>query len=98
MPKLTEHACRLIDPKTVKIVGSEERKSGKGKIYRVLFGIPKAGGGSKEQAYRYPTSSWTELEARTHCKEHKGTFEAALKATTAEAAERIKKAKERLKK
>jgi len=78
MPYPNEHSCRLVDPETVKTVGSEDRKHNK-KIYRVLFGIPKKNGKSIEQSYRYPKSDWSEDEARKHCKEKGGTFEAALK-------------------
>jgi hypothetical protein len=30
-----------------------------------------------EQAFRYPKDTWSESEARSHCKDHEGTFEAA---------------------
>jgi hypothetical protein len=75
MPYQNEHACRLIDPKTLKMVGSQDRKH-EGKTYRILFGV-KPDGGSVEQAYRYPIKGWTEAAAAAHCKDHKGSFEAA---------------------
>lgn len=78
MPYPNEHACRLIDPKTVNVVGSRKRNAKNGKQYRILFGIPKRGDGSVEYAYRYPKDTWSANEARAHCKEHKGGFEAAL--------------------
>ena len=78
MPYPNEHACRLIDPDKVKILGSGNRKHN-GKIFRVLFGRLKGKtSGSREQAYRYPKGSWTANEARSHCKNHGGSFEAAI--------------------
>lgn len=76
-PYPSEHACRLEDP------GKFERfvrmkRNHKGKVYSVIIGFIK-GGGSKDQAYRYPKESWTEAEARAHCKDHDGSFEAASK-------------------
>jgi hypothetical protein len=45
----------------------------------VIFGKLKGGGGSVEQAYRYPVEGWSEAEARKHCDKHNGTFEPASK-------------------
>ena len=71
MPYRNEHSCRLVDPEEVDVVGSEWREH-EGKRYRVIFGKPR-GGGSVEQAYRYPLSEgWTEAEARAHCEAHDG--------------------------
>lgn len=83
MPYPNEHACRLIDPDTVNIVGSGERKHD-GKTYRVIFGKPKSGGGSVEQAYRYPKGTWTLESARAHCKSHGGRFEQASQGASLE--------------
>ena len=66
------------DPADLEIVGSDERKHDD-KTYRVIFGKPKDGDGSVEQAYRYPVGSWSEEAARNHCKDHDGTFKAAEK-------------------
>jgi hypothetical protein len=77
-PYPNEHSCQLRDPKTFNIVGSGERKSDD-KTYRVIFGKPKGGGGSVEQAYRYPIKEWTEKAAHNHCNQHHGTFEPANK-------------------
>ncbi len=77
-PYPNEHACRLADPgKFIRIRPGEDRTHN-GKKYRVLYGFLK-GGGSEDQAYRYPKETWTEAEARAHCKDHKGSFEAATK-------------------
>jgi len=79
-PYPNEHSCRLRDPETLDIVGSSERKHN-GKTYRVIYGKPKGEekAGSVEQAYRYPVETWSESEARNHCKNHGGSFEAATK-------------------
>jgi hypothetical protein len=79
-PYPNEHSCRLRDPETLDIVGSGERKHN-GKTYRVIYGKPKGEkeAGSVEQAYRYPVETWSEAEARSHCKDHGGSFEASVK-------------------
>jgi hypothetical protein len=46
----------------------------------VIFGIPKGGDGSVEQAYRYPKGTWTREQAAVHCGSHGGQFEASLEA------------------
>ena len=78
MPYPNEHACRLRDPGSLEVVGSDDRQHDD-KTYRVIFGKPKDGDGSVEQAYRYPKESWSEEAAHNHCQDHDGTFEAAEK-------------------
>jgi len=78
MPYPNEHSCRLREPEGLDIVGSGERKTD-GKTYRVIFGKPKGGDGSVEQAYRYPIESWAEAEARKHCEAHDGKFHPATR-------------------
>ena len=78
MPYPNEHACRLQDSADLEIVGSDEREHDD-KTYRIIFGKPKDGDGSVEQAYRYLKDTWSEEAARNHCREHDGTFEAAEK-------------------
>jgi hypothetical protein len=63
LPYPNEHACRLRDPEGLEIVGSDEREHND-KTYRVIFGKPKDGDGSVEQAYRYPKDSWSEEAAQ----------------------------------
>jgi len=76
MPSKNFHVCDINT--NLKVVGSQIRKSN-GKEYTVRLGLPKSGkGGSQEYAYYYPKKSWTAAEARAHCREHKGRFEAAL--------------------
>lgn len=73
---MNEHACSLRTDVTV--LGSRTRKSKNGKQYQILFGIPKRGDSSVEYAFRYSKDTWSVNEARAHCKEHRGRFEAAL--------------------
>lgn len=79
MPYPNEHACRLEDPKKFESFARQKRKSSSGKTYSVIFGIFRSGGKkvSREQAYRYAKDSWTADQARSHCKDHGGSFEAA---------------------
>ena len=79
LPFPNEHSCRLRNPEGLEILGSDEREHDD-KTCRVIFGKPKDGDGSVEQAYRYPKESWTEEAARNHCTDHDGSFEAAEKA------------------
>jgi len=79
-PYPSEHACRLNPPDKYDSFARQKRKSSGGKVYSVIFGILKKGGKrtSEEQAYRYPKGTWTASEARSHCKDHGGSFEAAV--------------------
>jgi len=75
-PYPNEHACRLQPPDKF----SEFRRgtrSHEGKKYSIIFGKPKDGEGWEEQAYRYDKDTWEASEARSHCKSHDGSFEAA---------------------
>lgn len=77
-PYPNEHACRLRDPGdfTPGSFRSTERTSG-GKKYRIISGRLKEEETMTEQAYRYNKEVWEAAQARTHCKEHDGKFEAA---------------------
>ncbi len=46
-----------------------------GKCIDVIYGIKE--NKSEIQAYRYPKEKWTADDARAHCKDHGGSFEAA---------------------
>ncbi len=79
-PFTNEHACRLVKP----VPGAEtRRKNGErehdGKKYDVIY--QKQDGKWIQQSFRYPLKNdWTEEQARSHCKSHKGIlFEAAKK-------------------
>jgi len=78
MPYPNEHACRLRDPGDFQ-KGSFRRVTRKheGKEYAVIMGRLKGETTMTEQAYRYPKEIWTAAQARSHCKDHGGRFEAA---------------------
>jgi len=80
MPYPNEHACRLEEPNTCKPDSyRREKRKHDGKEYSVIFCADKGSGSFKEQAYRYNKEIWSESEAKAHCKNHEGKFEAAQK-------------------
>lgn len=78
MPYLNEHACRIREPledaPTRRVDGDREHN---GKKYDVIY--QEQEGKWVDQAYRYPKDTWSEEEARGHCKDHDGKFEPAKK-------------------
>jgi len=78
-PFENEHSCRLKDPAQYDTCRRGTR-SHNGKQYSVIY-CKKTGGSMEEQAYRYNKKTWDASEARSHCKSHKGTFEAASEAS-----------------
>ncbi|MBA7602084.1 hypothetical protein ES703_09170 [subsurface metagenome] len=96
MPYPKEYSCRLEDPKKFDKFrrknggtgeGEEPKQKHDGKYYDIinahLKGKPPKEGW-KRQAIRYPLANkWKEAGARSHCKEHDGTFEPAKKETKA---------------
>lgn len=82
MPYPNEHACRLEDPDRFQD-GSFRRttRESDGKEYSIISGRLKGETTMTEQAYRYDKEVWSESEAKSHCKDHDGSFEAAEKAT-----------------
>lgn len=85
-PLPNEHACRLKDPGGFEdgSFRSVSRTSG-GKKYRIIMGKLKGQTTMTEQAYRYAKTVWTASEAKSHCKDHKGSFEAAKEGLTPDA-------------
>jgi len=77
-PYTSEHACRLRSPAGFQ-EGSFRRMSREsdGKKYSIIIGRLEGEETATEQAYRYNREVWTEESARTHCKDHDGSFEAA---------------------
>jgi HK97 family phage prohead protease len=85
MPYPNEHSCRLLDPdqfvrffrkhvKDDKDVGDYKAT---GKAYDLIIGY-REDESSDTQAHRYPKDTWTEAQARKHCKAHDGkSFEPA---------------------
>jgi len=80
-PYPQEHSCRLKSPDLYKTCRRTSRTSD-GKKYSVLTCQRKDDASKwEEQAYRYDKEVWTATQARAHCKEHDGTFEAAKQPT-----------------
>lgn len=79
-PLPNEHACRLRNPDDFED-GSFRRMNrvSDGKKYAVIMGRLEGETTLTEQAYRYHKEVWEEAEAKTHCGEHDGSFEAAEK-------------------
>lgn len=70
-PSADNHVCTIGKGDYVRY--RSEKRRHKGKEYTVRFGITKAGK-SEEYEYFYPIKFWSASEARSHCKEHDGTF------------------------
>lgn len=80
MPYENEHACRLEDPDKFQDDSFRRTKrKHKGKEYSVIMGRLKGEDTMTEQAYRYAKKIWTASQAKSHCKDHDGSFEAAKK-------------------
>jgi hypothetical protein len=76
-PYPNEHACRLNDPgKYDRFARKNNAMKHDGKRIDVIYGIKK-GGATEMQAMRYPKDVWDAADARSHCKDHDGSFEAA---------------------
>lgn len=75
-PYPNEHACRINEPdKYEKFARKNCYVQVDDKCVDVIFGIKE--GKSEIQAYRYDKKTWTKSSAASHCKTHKGTFDAA---------------------
>ena len=83
-PYPNEHACRLRNPDDFE-EGSFRRTTrvSDGKKYSVIMGRLEGEDTLTEQAYRYGKEVWEEGEAKTHCEDHDGKFEAAEKQSKA---------------
>lgn len=76
MPFPEEHSCRLEDPKKFdkfNRVNCDQKHDDK--CIDVIYGIKE--GKSKIQALRYPKDVWDADDAKAHCKDRGGSFEAA---------------------
>ena len=78
MPYPNEYSCRLHDPDGYKDPWARVKRKSKSKrkTYSVIRGTSKASGKMEDQAYRYPKKTWSASEAKSHCKAHKGSYEA----------------------
>lgn len=74
MPYPNEHSCRLRDPGDFQPDSFRRISSGRRSI---IVGRLKGESTTTAQAYRYPTSEYSEAEARKDCEAAKGSFEAA---------------------
>lgn len=73
MPYPSEHACRIKDPEGFQPDSFRRvHREHEGKQYDCVMGRMKGEDTMTEQSYRYPADTWTEAEARRHCKEHNG--------------------------
>ena len=77
-PYPNEHACRLREPGDFQADSFRRvTREHEGKRYDVIMGRLKGEDTMSEQAYRYPIKVWSETQARAHCADHEGHFEAA---------------------
>lgn len=74
MPYPNEHACRIREPGTFQEESMRRIVNGK---LAIIIGKLKGATATTTQAFRYPKDAWTEAEARKHCAENEGSFEAA---------------------
>ncbi len=78
MPYPNEHACRVRDPDDFRPDSFRRtERDHEGKKYSVIMGKLKGQDTMTDQAYRYPKDTWSETQARSHCQDHNGSFEAA---------------------
>ena len=71
MPLPNEHACRVRDPdQFVRFYRDNDKDPNE------IWGV-RENESHALQSYRYPTSRWSEREARNHCTAHEGDFEPA---------------------
>lgn len=75
-PYPNEHACRLESPEKYSQFRRGKREHD-GKEYAVIYGKLKDEAKWEEQAFRYDKEIWEAADAKTHCKDHDGKFEAA---------------------
>lgn len=93
MPFPNEHACRLREPGEFQDDSFRRitRETSEGKSFDVIRADRQDTGETQDQSHRYPTSRWSEDEARQHCQEHDGIkFEPASGDEDEEASEIIK--------
>jgi len=74
-PSKDNHVCQINNGEYTAY--RSEKRSHKGKPYTVRFGKRKSDDKMEEYEYFYPVEHWSESEAKSHCKNNKGKFEAA---------------------
>jgi hypothetical protein len=79
-PFANEHACRLKEPGQYESFARKNcYRKHEGKCIDYVFGIK--GGKSEAQSLRYKKELWTASQAKAHCKDKGGKFEAAKDAS-----------------
>lgn len=76
-PYPKEHSCRIVDPN--RFQEHSFRRISRGKV-RIILGRLVGQRTMTLQAIRYPTSLWSEAEARANCRSRNGQFEPASSA------------------
>jgi len=77
-PSEDNHVCRLSDKEHDKFRSAKRKHDDK--PYTIRYGKIKNSTKWEEYEYFYPVSDWSSAEAKAHCKDHEGRFEAAKKA------------------
>jgi len=83
--KQANHVCRVrpsndFQEGSFRVITSGDKPGAgprDGKQLKIRIGRPKGQDTTTAEAYLYPTGTWTEAQAREHCGEQKGSFEAA---------------------
>ncbi len=77
-PYPSEHACRLRQPSDFEADSFRSMsRDHEGKKYRAIFGKLTGEDKTVDQAFRYGIDTWSAVQARQHCADHGGSFEAA---------------------
>lgn len=74
MPYPNEHSCRLREPGEFQEGSMRRIRNG---ILSIIIGKLKGATATTKQAFRYSKADWTEAQARKHCSDNGGKFEAA---------------------
>ena len=77
MPYPNEHSCPIRPVGDFK-KGSFRRIQRGPKNMGIIVGRLKGKVTTATKSFRYPIKTWTEAQARAHCKKQKGTFEPAV--------------------
>jgi ATP-dependent Clp protease, protease subunit len=78
MPLPNFHTCHIKDTDAFEDDSFRTiKREHEGKEYSVIIGKLKGEDSTTEESYRYNKDTWGESEAKSHCKDHDGSFEAA---------------------
>ncbi len=80
MPYPQEHSC-VLTPRNKYDKFRRGTREHEGKEYSVIFGKLKDEDKWEDHSFRYDKEVWEADDAKTHCKDHDGTFEAATEKT-----------------